>query len=427
MIKTYLDESTLPYPFCPGCGHHSVLNNLNAAFVKLQLDPKKIVLVTDIGCCGLSDKFFATNTFHGLHGRSVTYATGIKLANPELKVIVLIGDGGCGIGGHHLLNAARRNIGVTVFVMNNLNYGMTGGEHSVTTPKGAVTATTRYGQIEEPLDICKLAVAGEASYVARTTSFESTLTDMMAEAIMHEGFALVDIWELCTAHFAPRNTFSKKMLYDTLLTLGMDVGVIHKKEKDEFSKAYRTATASLREKPRTRGQELESKHSHHLTAVKSFLLAGAAGKKIVTAAATFGKGAILAGLWASQRNDYPVTVMSGYSLSEVIISPEQGHFVGGEIPDDLVALFPEGLAKVQGLLSEMTKANTLFIHSSLLPINTKAKVVSLDFTGRDKYWAMRAMLEVVRLTDIYPLEAFIEAVSCMREGMAEEYLAVIKP
>ena len=117
--NSYLNEEKLPYPFCPGCGHGSILDQLNSALIKLNLDSTEVVLVTDIGCQGLSDQFFTTNAFHGLHGRSITYATGIKLINPKLKVIVLIGDGGCGIGGHHLINAARRNIGLTVLVFNN--------------------------------------------------------------------------------------------------------------------------------------------------------------------------------------------------------------------------------------------------------------------------------------------------------------------
>ena len=139
-------------------GAARVLVALTAVVVFLELFLRRIdvevVIVTDIGCSGLADKYFRTNAFHGLHGRSVTYATGIKLANPELKVIVLMGDGGCGIGGHHLINAARRNIGVTVVVFNNFNYGMTGGEHSVTTPEGGVTSSTPFGQLEHPMDIC---------------------------------------------------------------------------------------------------------------------------------------------------------------------------------------------------------------------------------------------------------------------------------
>ena len=135
-MDTY--RNTSPYPFCPGCGHSLINDQLNKALVKLQLDPSQVVLVSDIGCVGLSDQYFLTSAFHGLHGRSVAYASGIKLAHPELKVIVTMGDGGCGIGGTHLINAARRNVGVTVLVFNNFNFGMTGGEHSVTTPTGGI-------------------------------------------------------------------------------------------------------------------------------------------------------------------------------------------------------------------------------------------------------------------------------------------------
>ena len=103
-LATYRNDS--PYPFCPGCGHSAILDRLDEALVRLQVDPSSVVLVSDIGCSGLSDQYFATNAFHGLHGRSITYATGIKLANPDLTVIVIMGDGGTGIGGAHLLSAA---------------------------------------------------------------------------------------------------------------------------------------------------------------------------------------------------------------------------------------------------------------------------------------------------------------------------------
>ncbi|CAG0980516.1 partial 2-oxoglutarate oxidoreductase subunit KorB, partial [Anaerolineae bacterium] len=107
-ITTYRNMERARYPFCPGCGHTMVNDHLNAALVKLQVDPLKTVIVTDIGCVGMSDQYFDVHAFHGLHGRAITYATGIKLANPDLRVIVLMGDGGVGIGGAHLLNAARR-------------------------------------------------------------------------------------------------------------------------------------------------------------------------------------------------------------------------------------------------------------------------------------------------------------------------------
>ncbi len=186
-LCTYRNER--PYPFCPGCGHGLVLNELNKALVKLALDPKRTVIVTDIGCQGLGDQYFITNAFHGLHGRSLAYATGIKLADPGLHVIVMIGDGGTGIGGAHLLNAARRNIGLTVLVFNNFNFGMTGGEHSVTTPTGGLTPTTRAGNPEQPLDLCATVAANGASYVWRGTAFDRDLSDVIADAVRGEGFA----------------------------------------------------------------------------------------------------------------------------------------------------------------------------------------------------------------------------------------------
>ena len=155
------------YPFCPGCGHGPILDALDRALVKRGVDPAEIVIVSDIGCSGLSDQYFKTSAFHGLHGRSITYATGIKLANPDLEVVVVMGDGGTGIGGAHLINAARRNVGITVIVMNNLNFGMTGGQHSTTTPAGAITTTTPLGNLESPLDICGTAGVNGAAMAYR--------------------------------------------------------------------------------------------------------------------------------------------------------------------------------------------------------------------------------------------------------------------
>ena len=160
-------RNDLPYPFCPGCGHSGILDALNAALVRRGTDPAKVVIVSDIGCSGLSDQYFATSAFHGLHGRSITYATGIKLARPDLDVVVAMGDGGTGIGGAHLLNAARRNIGITVLLFNNFNFGMTGGQHSTTTPTGAFTSTTSSGNLERPLDVCATVAVNGAGYVWR--------------------------------------------------------------------------------------------------------------------------------------------------------------------------------------------------------------------------------------------------------------------
>jgi 2-oxoglutarate ferredoxin oxidoreductase subunit beta len=411
---TYIDESTLPFPFCPGCGHSTIVKSLDAALVKLQIDPHNLVLVTDIGCQGLSDQFFVTSAFHGLHGRSVTYATGIKLANPDLHVIVLIGDGGCGIGGHHLLNAARRNIGITVLVFNNLNFGMTGGEHSVSTPPETFTVTTPRGNLEQPIDICSTVAVNGAGFAARTTVFDKSLPDLIADAIQHDGFALVDIWELCTAYFAPANRFKKETLEKTLNQLEFPTGVLQRRDRPEYSRAYRAAHQDQQGQPTLTPHPLEPRYTGRLPARQGWVIAGAAGQKIGTAAAAFCRGAILSGLWATQQNDYPVTVKSGHSVADVILSPDPILHMSITDPDVMLVLFPEGLAKERARISLLSPDATLVITTDLMPVETSARIITLDFskTAQPKtYWTIMALAEILRQTGVYPLDALRDAVS----------------
>jgi len=428
---TYIDKERLPYFYCPGCGHGRIIDALNAALVKLDLDPHEIVIVTDIGCVGLSDKYFVTNTLHGLHGRSLTYATGIKLANPDLKVIVLIGDGGCGIGGAHLLNAARRNIGVTTLVFNNLNYGMTGGQHSVTTPPGGYTSTTRYGQLEHPLDICGTVAINGASFVARTTSFDKSLDELIVEAIRNEGFSLIDVWELCTAYYVPNNKFSKQALEKTLADLNFPTGILKNKPHPEYSRAYREAVAGQVGKPAMALKTIEPKYDHGLDDRFNIIIAGAAGMKIGSAATFFGQGAILSSLWATQRNEYPVTVKSGHSISEIVLSPQETLYTGISKPDLMVVLFPEGFAIVKEHFRNLTPKDTIFINTDLPPIETQAQIIFLDFKNASPYnrkkefWVMMALACVLEETWIYPLAAIKDAIG-MRPRFAEQNLAALE-
>jgi 2-oxoglutarate ferredoxin oxidoreductase subunit beta len=428
--KTYLDEALLPYFFCPGCGHGKITDHLNTALVRLQLDPKKVVIVTDIGCSGLADRYFTTHAFHGLHGRSVTYATGIKLANPELKVIVLMGDGGCGIGGHHLINASRRNIGVTVVVFNNFNYGMTGGQHSVTTPAGGLTSSTPLGQLEQPMDICQTVAVNGASFVARTTSFDQGLPDLLVSAIQNEGFSLVDIWELCTAYYVPNNKFSKSLLESTLAAYDFPIGIIHQGTRPEYSRAYRQSVAREAGKVPMPSRSIQQKYKSDLNWRIGIVIAGAAGKKINSAASTLCRGAVLSGLWATQRNDYPVTVKSGHSVSEVVLSPEEIGYTGITEPNVMLLLFKEGLGKVRSQLAAMDENGLLFVNRELLPIQSKAKIIPLDFrqagrfANKKEFWAIIGLTKVIEVMKLYPLEAFMETVSARAEFAAENLAAV---
>jgi 2-oxoglutarate ferredoxin oxidoreductase subunit beta len=358
-ITTYRNE--LPFGFCPGCSHRLVLEALDRVLVRLQWDPASIVIVSDIGCVGLSDQYFMTSRFHGLHGRSLTYATGIKLARPDLHVINLIGDGGCGIGCAHLVSAARRNIGVTTLVFNNLNFGMTGGEHSATTPTHQKTTTTPWGNPERPLDIAQTVAINGATYVWRGTVFEPDLDDRIETALTHSGFSLLDIWELCVAYYAAANKVSPQELSATMERFGMAAGVIQHSTRTEGSVALREAWTATEGQAPSPSKPLEARFTSGLDRSFGLIIAGAAGAHVRTAGHLVGTAATMSDLWAAQRDDYPVTVRSGHSISDVVISPEPIHYTGVTRPDALFILSAEGYRKVADWVDRMADGGWLFI------------------------------------------------------------------
>ena len=427
-----LNPDTLPLPFCPGCGHGTILENLDQALIQLNLPPEEVVIVTDIGCAGLSDKYFTTHAFHGLHGRSATYATGIKLARPELTVIVLVGDGGFGIGGHHFINAARRNIGIKVLVFNNFNYGMTGGEHSVTTPTGALTSSTPKGNLEQPLDIVSSVGVNGANFAARTTVFHPELSNMIARGIDQPGFSLVDIWEICTAYYGAQNRINKTKLEETLKKLHFDTGILFKGERMEFSRRYRESLLGEKDRKEVlQFQDLEPCCQSSLKEITQVVIAGAAGAKIATAGSLFSQGAIYAGLQAAQRGNYPVTVKTGHSIAEVTLSPKEILSMEVEKPAVLIALFPEGLENVQHLIARMDDQDLLILHDDLPEIATEAKTWRLNYrkTGRwrrkKRYRALMAVGKYLQESGLYPLEALRAAVR-LKPAYAEDNLAALR-
>ena len=428
-LSTYRNET--PYPFCPGCGHHSILDQLSKALLVLQLDPTKVVLVTDIGCSGLSDQYFVTSAFHGLHGRSITYATGIKLARPDLTVIVVMGDGGTGIGGAHLINAARRNIGLTVLVFNNFNFGMTGGQHSTTTPTGAVTSTTPGGNLERPLDICATVAANGAGFVWRGTNFDHDLTARIVEAVKADCFALLDIWELCTAYFVPNNQASKKTLTTILDGLGFKAGLLHRAGHPEYAKAYREATLAERGKPLPAPRPITPLFASPLDRTFRLVVAGSAGGKIKSAARLVGEAALLSGLWAAQRDDYPITVMTGHSIAELVFSPREIDYAAITRPDAMVLLSKDGVAKVGRQLAAMTPTDRVFALAEVADVKTAARVEVIDPAripaslgkGTVALYSLARALDSLRVS---PVEALLAAAERQESRHAEKNAAAIR-
>ena len=417
-LSTFRNDT--PYPFCPGCGHHAVLDQLNAALVSLKLEPRKVVLVSDIGCSGLSDQYFSTSAFHGLHGRSITYATGIKLARPDLTVIVIMGDGGTGIGGAHLLNAARRNIGLTVLVLDNFNFGMTGGQHSTTTPSGAITSTTPGGNLERPLDICATAAANGAGYVWRGTSFDDDLAARIAEAVGADCFALLDIWELCTAYYVPANRASKRTLARTMQSLGLQQGLLHRAAFPEYASAYRKAAAPLLGQPTPKPRPVASRFTSRLDRPFRLVVAGSAGAKVRSAARLAGEAALLSGLWATQRDDYPITVKTGHSIAELVLSPRPIDYTGIVRPDAMVISSHDGAAKVARQLDAMTEADRVFVVPELEGLKTAARVVVVDpaiapLRLASGHVALYVLATALRSLDVIRLDA-LEAAAELRQS-----------
>ena len=203
----YLKDGVLPHMWCPGCGNGIVLGALLRAFEELGYENKDTVVVTGIGCWGKADDYLVTCALHVTHGRALAFATGIKAFKPELNVVVLMGDGdGVTIGGNHFIHAARRNIDLTAVIVNNFNYGMTGGQVSATTGADKYTSTTVYGNPEREFDICALAGAAGANYVARETVFNGwQLQQYIKEGLSNKGFALVEALSPCPTHFGRYN------------------------------------------------------------------------------------------------------------------------------------------------------------------------------------------------------------------------------
>jgi Pyruvate/2-oxoacid:ferredoxin oxidoreductase gamma subunit len=375
------------YPFCPGCGHGLILNALGHALGKLQLRPEQVAVVTDIGCVGLSDAHLKVHTFHGLHGRSVAYAGGLKLARPDLHVIVLMGDGGTGIGAGHILAAARRNSGITVLVFNNFNFGMTGGEHSVTTFSGACTVTTPVGNPEVPFDLAGTVALNGASFVARKPSTDLDLFDVIAQAIATPGFALMDIWELCTAYFVPANQFTGKLFNDYAARAGLQMGIIKEAQRPTFEAHAQQLIAQSEPPQPPRGLTVRFPGAARdgvtqgLTRRTGLLVAGSAGGKVRSTVGLIAQAAMMSGLHVNQKDDYPVTIKTGHSVSTLVLDPQPMRFGMVTAPDMVVILTPEGLHHIRAQLAKLPAGTRIYADASLNLPATNAAVTLLDSAG----------------------------------------------
>jgi len=254
----YLRPGKLPHIWCPGCGHGIVMKGLIRAIDSCGLQKDNTAIVSGIGCASRLPGYVDFNTLHTAHGRAAAFATGVKMAKPEMNVIVVGGDGdGTAIGGNHFIHACRRNIDMTYIIMNNFIYGMTGGQFSPCTPTGDKASTTPYGNPDPTFDISKLAIGAGATFVARTTSFHATQIDkLIAEGIKHKGMAIIEVLDDCPTTYGRRNKFRSvvdmmKRLKDMAVPVAAAgkmtaeqlkgkvlTGVLYKEDKPEYCEQY---------------------------------------------------------------------------------------------------------------------------------------------------------------------------------------------
>ncbi len=406
-----------PPVFCPGCSHERITQVLDKAFQQMGCNADRIAMVSDIGCSGLFDTFFHTHAFHGLHGRALTYAAGLKLARPELTVVVTMGDGGQGIGGAHLLAACRRNLDLTLLVLNNFNFGMTGGQYSATTPPEAAVGSGFLNRLERPLDICAVAETAGAPYVVRCSAYRNDLADVIRQAIEYKGFSVLDIWGVCPGRFSKRNRLTPKAIDEALARLAPIEGVVPENQRLEFGEHYRRLAAAQPAVPPP--LSVAPKFAPVDNARREIILLGSAGQRILTAGELLCLSGLHAGLQASQKNDYDITVLRGPSISEVILSPGPIGYAGIDRPAVTVALGAEGVARRKGLFAGLDETAVVIQAAGVALPETRARVHRVDFKAqgiRTPDWALASLGLMAKLGLVIRPEMLAAALAARLKG-----------
>jgi pyruvate/2-oxoacid:ferredoxin oxidoreductase beta subunit len=432
---TYLaGEAKLPY--CRGCGHALVVRQLSHALERLALPPRTVALITDIGCVGLSDSLFPyLHTVHTTHGRSTAMAIGMALAEAALpatglKPVVMIGDGGAMIGLLHLVHAAQLNVDITVLVHNNFIFGMTGGQHSAFTPLDWITATTPEGNRTPPIDLLALLGTAHAGFLARQFATDGKLDEVIAAAIEFPGFSLVEILEICTGYGTGRNKLTGNALREVISRQGYRIGQMEtERERPTFSALCRQAAESRTpRKPAAEVPKLSAKSG--LSHPVHIVVAGTAGERVQSSAALLSRAALSVGLYSTQKNDNPVTQGSGFSLSEICLSPQPIEYTGMESVDVVIAVSPEGWNELQanGTLAKLTAKTLVLLDAELEVTPPKGRILRQPFRreAKPKRAALAAVAFWLGMEPIIPGAAWDAVVALLPVERREDVAGALQ-
>jgi pyruvate/2-oxoacid:ferredoxin oxidoreductase beta subunit/Pyruvate/2-oxoacid:ferredoxin oxidoreductase gamma subunit len=366
-----------PVVFCSGCSHDNVLKSLDQAFQNMGLAGNEIAIVSDIGCSGLFDTFFNTHALHGLHGRALTYAAGIKLAQPDLNVVVTMGDGGVGIGGAHLLAACRRNLDLTLLVLNNFNFGMTGGQYSATTPTDAQVGSAFLNRLEPPLDVRGIVSAAGAPFVARCSTYQKDLSEIIERAIRYRGFAVVEMLGICPGRYTRRNKLTPRMIEEQLGGEEQRWGEVSDNRRSEYGEVYRGETAGVA--PPEAPLALEATLQAPSAEPHGVVILGSAGQRVVTAGEILALAGMTAGLNVTQKNEYNITVLRGPSIAELILSPKPIDYTGIERPTVVLALAAEGVERRKAIFAGLDQGALVLRTEGVEIPEVGAEVLTIDW------------------------------------------------
>ncbi len=380
-------------PFCPGCGHGTNTRSITKAFENLGFGTKDVTMVSDIGCTGLVDPLFASHTIHGLHGRSPALGVGVALGlnRSDKKVVVLQGDGGATIGLQHILEAARRNIDMTLVVYNNLLFGMTGGQMSGLSTND-FKDFKQSADDADPYDIVNLAHQAGASYAVRVTDLKK-YTAVLEEAITTPGFSLVELASLCTSYGMKKVAEFKEFVEaEEKLINHRPVGITPER-----------TTRSLLDGL----QGLQTQFTANLKEDRvGVVIAGSAGGGVQSAAVMLAQAGMLAGLHTTMKGEYPITVGTGFSVAEVILSKEPINYTGLEEPNAVLVVTEDGWNKVK---DRVVADSQVFLDTKIAQTDAHPTKNFFKLAGK-KGAALSAVSFWIKETGIFPIEALKKVV-----------------
>lgn len=403
---TSLLNKKRPLFFCPGCSHDHVVRAVDQAAQLLDLQEEQLAIVSDIGCSGLFDTFFNSHAIHGLHGRALTYATGLKMARPELTVLVVMGDGGLGIGGAHVLASCRKNLDITLLILNNFNYGMTGGQCSSTTPTSAHSASNFLNTLEVPLDICTVAKTSGALFTEKALATDSDLKTTIAGAIKYPGFALLDIWGLCPGRHLKKNPMTSSQLEAKMVKTDNRSQRNNHSSRPEYGAQYRQAAKKVQ--PPAPLNEIDVVTTPRIHKRTEVLILGAAGQYINTVAEIVSLAAMSSGVFVTQKNDYPITVLRGHSIAELVFALEPVGYTGVTMPTVVVCVAQEGIERRKSLFEKLDKDTRILSWPGLDIPETKAEVSIISLGGVKVRKTQRGLALITKLAQ---MEIVIEPAS----------------